>query len=102
MSGYLEFPVQSKANTDIARDNNRLKTRKLELFQEYKDCRISRGVYLDKKMAVDEQVEILEKELIAEQKPQLSTNGLTKEIVEAHVGKIVVDCLGFFEVIYQT
>ena len=91
-----------KASTETARGIERLKARKLELFQEYKECYISRDMYLDKKVAIDEQVTSLEKALIAEQKPQLSTKGLTKEIVEAHVEKIVVDCLGFFEVIYKS
>ncbi|WP_367007367.1 recombinase family protein [Streptococcus sp. ZY19097] len=102
LSGYLESPAQSKANTEISRDIERLKTRKLELFQEYKDCYISSDVYLDKKVAIDEQVTNLEKSFLVDQKPQSSTKGLTKEIVEAHVEKIVVDCLGFFEVIYKS
>ena len=102
LSGYLESSAQLKANTEIPREIERLKARKLELFQEYKDCQISRDVYLDKKVAIDEQVKSLEKELLVEQKPQLSTKGLTKEIVEAHVEKIVIDCLGFFKVIYKS
>ena len=102
LSGYLESSAQLKANTEILREIERLKAQKLELFQEYKDCQISRDVYLDKKVAIDEQVKSLGKELLVEQKPQLSTKGLTKEIVEAHVEKIVIDCLGFFKVIYKS
>lgn len=58
--------------------------------------------YIAKKMLIDETVKNLEEQLNEANKVQLLTiDKLTKEIVCTHIEKVVVDCLGFFTVIYR-
>ncbi|KGR72096.1 hypothetical protein NX86_08245 [Streptococcus phocae subsp. salmonis] len=84
LSGHFELSSQSRPDTEILRDIEHLKSRKRDAFQDYKDYHISREEYLNKKIAVDQQVAHLEKMLLAEQKPQLSTKELT-EILLKHM-----------------
>ncbi|MCO0847364.1 recombinase, partial [Streptococcus suis] len=75
---------------------------KLACFQDYKDSLLTREDYLAKKKEVDKSVQALEEQLKEASDVQLPTDKrLSKEIVVAHVDKVVVDCLGFFTVIYK-
>ena len=68
-----------------------------------KDCQ--KGdvvVYIVKKEEIDKTVKDLEERLNEVDSVQLLTNNkLTKQIVSTHIEKVVVDCLGFFTVIYK-
>ncbi|HEM5171939.1 TPA: recombinase, partial [Streptococcus suis] len=80
----------------------RLKRQKLSFFQDYKDSLMTREDYITKKMLIDETVRNLEEQLKEVNTFQLLSNDrLTKEIVSTHIEKVVVDCLGFFTVIYK-
>jgi len=79
-----------------------LKKQKLSFFQGYKDNLMTREDYITKKMEIDESVKNLEGQLNEANKVQLLTKDkLTKEIVCTHIEKVVVDCLGYFTVIYK-
>ncbi|HEO6694095.1 TPA: recombinase family protein [Streptococcus agalactiae] len=80
----------------------RLKKQKLSYFQDYKNNLMTRENYIDKKEELDKSVKVLEGRLNEVNSVKLAIkDGLTKEIVEAHIEKVVVDCLGFFTVIYK-
>ncbi|CYU34390.1 site-specific recombinase [Streptococcus suis] len=86
----------------VLREIERLKTEKLACFQDYKDSLLTREDYIAKKKEVDKSVQALEEQLKEASYVQLPTDKrLSKEIVVAHVDKVVVDCLGFFTVIYK-
>ncbi|WP_231196432.1 hypothetical protein [Streptococcus equi] len=79
-----------------------MKTEKLTCFQDYKDNLLTREDYIAKKKEMDKSVQALEEQLKEASYVQLPTDKrLSKEIVVAHVDKVVVDCLGFFTVIYK-
>ena len=93
-------PTVSK--TSLLREIDRLKRQKLSYFQDYKDNLITREVYISNKEKVDGSVKKLEERLNEANKVQLLTNDrLSKDIVDAHIDKVLVDCLGFFTVIYK-
>ncbi|MFA9468912.1 recombinase family protein, partial [Streptococcus sp. E24BD] len=95
-------PCQITSKTRLLREIERLKKQKLSFYQDYKDNLVTRKDYIAKKMDIDETVKNLEEQLNEANKVQLSTkNRLTKEIVNTHIEKVVVDCLGFFTVIYK-
>ncbi|WP_373660231.1 hypothetical protein [Streptococcus sp. E24BD] len=63
---------------------------------------MTREDYMAKKKEVDKSVQALEEQMKEANCVQLPTDKrLSKEIVVAHVDKVVVDCLGFFTVIYK-
>ena len=79
-----------------------LKKQKLSFFQDYKDKFMTREDYIVKKEEIDKTVKDLEERLNEVDSVQLLTNNkLTKQIVSTHIEKVVVDCLGFFTVIYK-
>lgn len=81
---------------------DRLKRQKLSYFQDYKDNLIVREAYIAKKEEVDKSVQDLKEQLNEASCVQLPTDKkLSKEIVDAHIEKVVVDCLVFFTVIYK-
>lgn len=96
----VTYPKVTK--TILLRDIERLKKQKLSYFQEYKDNLITRETFVVKKEEVDRAVKTLEESLKETDFVRLPTNEkLTKEAVENHIEKVVVDCLGFFRVIYK-
>ncbi|MCH1619025.1 MAG: hypothetical protein MSE70_05405 [Streptococcus sp.] len=95
-------PHQKVSKTLVLREIERLKTEKLACFQDYKDNLLTREDYIVKKKEMDKFVQDLEEQLKEANFVQLPTDKkLSKEIVVAHVDKVVVDCLGFFTVIYK-
>ncbi|MFX3699435.1 recombinase, partial [Streptococcus suis] len=63
---------------------------------------MTREDYITNKMVIDKTVRNLEEQLKEVNTFQLlSTDRLTKEIVSTHIEKVVVDCLGYFTVIYK-
>ncbi|MCO8230659.1 recombinase family protein [Streptococcus suis] len=95
-------PHQKVSKTLVLREIERLKTEKLACFQDYKDSLLTREDYIAKKKEVDKSVQALEEQIKEANCVQLPTDKkLSKEIVVAHVDKVVVDCLGFFTVIYK-
>ncbi|HEL1757280.1 TPA: recombinase family protein [Streptococcus suis] len=101
--GYEEDKSRPKASkTRVLREIERLKRQKLSFFQDYKDSLMTREDYITKKMVIDKTVRNLEEQLKEVNTFQLLSNDrLTKEIVSTHIEKVVVDCLGFFTVIYK-
>lgn len=95
-------PRQKTSKTRFLKEIERLKKQKLSFFQGYKDNLMTREDYITKKMEIDESVKNLEGQLNEANKVQLLTKDkLTKEIVCTHIEKVVVDCLGYFTVIYK-
>ncbi|HEL2150999.1 TPA: recombinase family protein [Streptococcus suis] len=95
-------PRQKTSKTRFLREIEGLKKQKLYFFQDYKDNLMTREDYITKKMEIDESVKNLEEQLNEANKVQILTNDkLTKEIVNTHIEKVVVDCLGFFTIIYK-
>lgn len=95
-------PRQIASKTRLLREIERLKKQKLSCYQDYKDNLVTRKGYITQKMDIDETVKNLEEQLNEANKVQLLTKDkLTKEIVNNHIEKVVVDCLGFFTVIYK-
>ncbi|HFI0668691.1 TPA: recombinase family protein [Streptococcus suis] len=95
-------PHQKVSKTLVPREIERLKTEKLACFQDYKDSLLTREDYIAKKKEVDKSVQALEEHMKEANCVQLPADKkLSKEIVVAHVDKVVVDCLGFFTVIYK-
>lgn len=93
-------PKQSKAN--VLREIECLKAQKLSYFQDYKENSLSRDAYISKKQVIDKEIVELEESLQAGESLELATDkSLTKELLEAHVEKVIVDCLGFFKVVYK-
>ncbi|HEM3502792.1 TPA: recombinase family protein [Streptococcus suis] len=93
---------QKTSKTRFIREIEGLKKQKLSFFQDYKDNLMTREDYITKKMEIDESVKNLEEQLNEANKVQILTNDkLTKEIVNTHIEKVVVDCLGFFTIIYK-
>lgn len=93
-------PKQSKVN--VLREIECLKAQKLSCFQDYKENNLSRDAYISKKQVIDKEIVELEESLQAGESLQLPIdNSLTQELIERYVEKIVVDCLGFFKVIYK-
>lgn len=95
-------PRRIASKTRVLREIERLKRQKLSFFQDYKDSLMTREDYITKKMVIDKTVRNLEEQLKEVNTFQLLSNDrLTKEIVSTHIEKVVVDCLGFFTVIYK-
>lgn len=95
-------PRRIASKIRLLREIERLKKQKLSCYQDYKDNLVTRKEYITKKMGIDESVNNLEEQLNEANKVQLLTKDkLTKEIVCTHIEKVVVDCLGFFTVIYK-
>lgn len=95
-------PRRIASKIRLLREIERLKEQKLSCYQDYKDNLVTRKEYITKKMGIDESVNNLEEQLNEANKVQLLTKDkLTKEIVCTHIEKVVVDCLGFFTVIYK-
>lgn len=95
-------PRQIASKTRLLREIERLKKQKLSFFQDYKDNLMTREDYIAKKMLIDETVKNIEEQLNEANKVQLLTKDkLTKEIICTHIEKVVVDCFGFFTVIYR-
>ncbi|BCP61939.1 hypothetical protein SUT328_11360 [Streptococcus parasuis] len=95
-------PRQFASKTRLLREIERLKKQKLSCYQDCKDNLVTRKEYITKKMDIDESVNNLEQQLNEANKVQLLTKDqLTKEIISTHIEKVVVDCLGFFTVIYR-
>ncbi|MEW4353554.1 recombinase family protein [Streptococcus pneumoniae] len=93
-------PKQSKAN--VLREIECLKAQKLSCFQDYKENNLSRDAYISKKQLIDKEIVDLEENLQARDELQLPrNNSLTKELLETYVEKVIVDCLGFFKVVYK-
>lgn len=95
-------PCSKLSKSVLLQDIERLKRQKLSFFQDYKDNLMTREDYIAKKEEVDDTIKDLEERLKESNRVQLSTgNELTKDIVYEHIDKVVVDCLGFFTVIYK-
>ena len=95
-------PRQIASKTRLLREIEQLKKQKLSCYQDYKDNLVTRKDYMAKKMVIDDTVKNLEEQLNEANKVQLLTKDkLTKEIISTHIEKVVVDCLGFFTVIYR-
>ncbi|MFZ7176583.1 recombinase family protein [Streptococcus hyovaginalis] len=95
-------PRQIASKTRLLREIEQLKKQKLSCYQDYKDNLATRKDYMAKKMVIDDTVKNLEEQLNEANKVQLLTKDrLTKEIISTHIEKVVVDCLGFFTVIYR-
>ena len=95
-------PHQKISKTRFLREMELLKKQKLSFFQDYKDKFMTREDYIVKKEEIDKTVKDLEERLNEVDSVQLLTNNkLTKQIVSTHIEKVVVDCLGFFTVIYK-
>jgi site-specific recombinase len=93
-------PKQSKVN--VLHEIERLKSQKLSYFQDYKEKNLSRDAYISKKQVIDKEIIDLEENLQVRDELQLPTDkSLTKELLETYVEKVIVDCLGFFKVVYR-
>ncbi|HEL2254366.1 recombinase family protein [Streptococcus parasanguinis] len=87
---------------NLLHDIEKLKEKKLAAFQDYKENRITRDVYIAKKQELDDKIVHLEENLqTTKAADKLSGQTLSREVIETHVEKVIVDCLGFFEVIYK-
>ena len=79
-----------------------MKSQKLSYFQDYKEKNLSRDAYISKKQVIDKEIIDLEENLQVRDELQLPTDkSLTKELLETYVEKVIVDCLGFFKVVYR-
>ena len=87
---------------NLPRDIEKLKEKKLATFQDYKENRITRDDFIAKKQELDDKIVHLEESLqTSKAADKLSGQTLSREVVETHVVRVIVDCLGFFEVIYK-
>lgn len=96
----LSHPKSSK---DVLENEiNQLKSRKLDYYQRYKENKVNREEYVMVKSEIDEKILRIELELQKSDSPEFSVmKGLTKEVIEKHVDKILVDRLGDFQVLYK-
>lgn len=80
----------------------KLKEKKLATSQDYKENRITRDDFIAKKQELDDKIVHLEESLqTSKAADKLSGQTLSREVIETHVERVIVDCLGFFEVIYK-
>lgn len=93
-------PTISKAK--LIREIERLKVQKISYFQEYKEDLMTRETYLSKRRTLDDKIMNLDEQLRAyDSKNTTISQKLSKSIIETYIEKILVDCLGFFKVIYK-
>lgn len=95
--------TQSKVPKEMVIKNiEGLKREKISYFQDYKDELISREDYLIKREKLDKEIAELEEGLHdCDDLPLPISRKLSREMVEKYIEKVVVDCLGFFQVIYK-
>lgn len=87
---------------NLPRDIEKLKKKKLATLQDYKENRISRDDYIAKKQELDNKILHLEESLqTTKSADKLSGQTFSREVFETHVEKVIVDFLGFFEVIFK-
>ena len=87
---------------NLLHDIEKLKEKKLAAFQDYKENCITRDDYIAKKQELNDKIVHLEENLqTTKVADKLSSQTLSREVIETHVEKVIVDCLGFFEVIYK-
>lgn len=92
--------ICSKATSNW--DKERLKKEKLTYFQAYKENEISREDYITKKEEIEARLIELDINLQTMDKPHVAlSQGLTRAVVESRVEKVIVDCLGFYKMIYK-
>lgn len=90
------------SKTTLTYDKERLKQEKLSYYQAYKENEISREDYITKKEEIDARLVELDINLQTMDKPHVAlSKGLTRAVVENHVEKVIVDCLGFYKIIYK-
>ena len=70
-------------------------------FQDYKENGMSREDYIAKKKRLDKMIVDLEAQLQRSSHQIFTDQELTRDMVETYVQKVIVDCLGFFKVIYK-
>lgn len=93
------FPQISKSK--LIREMERLKVQKMSYFQEYKEGLMTRETYMTKRQSLDDKIINLDEQLREYSKNTAIGMKLSKSIIENHVEKVIVDCLGFFKVIYK-
>lgn len=93
------FPQISKSK--LIREMERLKVQKMSYFQEYKEGLMTRETYMTKRQSLDDKIINLDEQLLEYSKNTAIGMKLSKSIIENHVEKVIVDCLGFFKVIYK-
>ncbi|HEL1796068.1 TPA: recombinase family protein [Streptococcus suis] len=99
-----ELPTSSPtiSKSKLMREIERLKVGKMSYFQEYKEGLVTRETYMVKRQSLDDKIMNLDEQLREyDSKNTTIDKKLSKSIVETHVEKILVDCLGFFKVIYK-
>ena len=73
----------------------------MSYFQEYKEGLMTRETYMTKRQSLDDKIINLDEQLREYSKNTAIGMKLSKSIIENHVEKVIVDCLGFFKVIYK-
>ncbi|HFI0168160.1 TPA: recombinase family protein [Streptococcus suis] len=90
------------SKTNLIREAERLKTQKVSHFQDYKEGLMTRETYMEKRqnldnsiMEIEEQLKVVGRENIAFDKK------MTREVVDTHIERIVVNGQGSFTVVYR-
>lgn len=98
-----QIPTSSPqiSKSKLIREMERLKVQKMSYFQEYKEGLMTRETYMTKRQSLDDKIINLDEQLREYSKNTAIGMKLSKSIIENHVEKVIVDCLGFFKVIYK-
>lgn len=101
LKNQLRSPSFKISKTVITSNIKKIKAQKVACFQDYKENGMSREDYIDKKQKLDKMIVDLEGQLQLSSKQVFADQKLTRDMIETYVQKVIVDCLGFFKVVYK-
>lgn len=101
LKNQLRSPSFKISKTVITSNIKKIKAQKVACFQDYKENGMSREDYIDKKQKLDKMIVDLERQLQLSSNQVFADQKLTRDMVETYVQKVIVDCLGFFKVVYK-
>lgn len=101
LKNQLRSPNSKFSKTVITSNIKKIKAQKITCFQDYKENGMSREDYIAKKKRLDKMIVDLEAQLQRSSHQIFTDQELTRDMVETYVQKVIVDCLGFFKVIYK-
>ena len=96
----MSSPKLPKRN--LIREVERLKTQKVSHFQDYKEGLMTREAFMKKRQILDNSIMELEEQLkVVDGENIAFDKKLTREVVDIHIDRIVVNGQGSFTVVYK-